>query len=76
MARVTIYLPDKIARQLRGEARRRRVSLSAYVATLAKAKLRPVRSPETFIALYGSWQGTFPEAHDAPPDPGSTPDQP
>jgi hypothetical protein len=68
MAQVTIYLPDKLEKAIKAEARRSHQSLSAYMATLAAGKLRPRRWPRKFAELFGSWEGTFPEMADQLPD--------
>jgi hypothetical protein len=69
MAQVTIHLPDDVARQLRTEAKKRRTSLSAYLAGLARQKLRPTRWPKAFLDVAGTWEGEFPEIPDPPPEP-------
>ena len=68
MAQVILYLPDDVARRIRKEAKKARKSVSVYMAELAMRKLSPHRWPEGFAALYGSWQGDFPEPEDLPPD--------
>jgi len=69
MAQLTLYLPDDVARQLRAEAKRKRRSVSAYMADLAREKLRPTRWPKAFLDAAGAWEGEFPEIPDPPPEP-------
>ncbi len=64
MAKLTIYLPDAIEKRFRGEARRVKKSVSAYIASLGSAdRTGDSGWPESFEALYGSM------ALAAPPDP-------
>jgi metal-responsive CopG/Arc/MetJ family transcriptional regulator len=53
VARVTIDLPDPLARRLRDAAQRAKKSLSAYVAELLKARVDRSRWPEGFFELAG-----------------------
>jgi len=68
MAQVTIYLPDDLEESIKAEARRTRQSLSAYMAGLARVKLKPTRWPKQFSKLFGAWEGAFLEMQDLPPD--------
>lgn len=68
MAQVTIYLPDKLEKAIKAEARRSHQSLSAYLAGLAAGKLKPARWPSGFARLYGAWEGPFPAVEDEVPD--------
>lgn len=68
MAQITLYLPDEVARRIRAEAKKAKVSVSAYMASLATAKLSPHAWPPGFAQLFGSWEGDFPPVEDAPPD--------
>lgn len=70
MAQVTIYLPDELEKKVRREAKRARKSLSAYLAELAAGRRAPKKGwPEGFAALFGSWEGDFPQPEDALPGP-------
>ncbi len=68
MAQLTIYLPDEIEKKVKDEARRARLSVSAYISSLATHRLAPRRLPEHFADLYGSWEGEFPEIEDRAPE--------
>jgi hypothetical protein len=54
MAQVTIYLPDELLEAIRREARRARLSVSAFMASLASKKLTSPDSLEELAELYGS----------------------
>jgi hypothetical protein len=69
MAQVTLYLPTEVERLLRAEAKRRKQSVSAYMAELAREKLSPAAWPKSFLDAAGSWEGSFPEIPDPPPEP-------
>ncbi len=68
MAQVTIYLPDKLEKAIKAEARRSHQSLSAFIASLAAGKLKPDRWPSEFAELYGAWEGPFRQMADELPD--------
>jgi hypothetical protein len=68
MAQITIYLPDEIEKKVKDEAKRARQSVSAYITSLATHRLSPMRLPEHFANLYGSWEGAFPEIEDRAPE--------
>ena len=68
MSQITIYLPDDVEREVRRAARRARVSVSAFLAGLARKLVSPERWPSRFDRLYGSWEGEFPVAADPPPE--------
>jgi hypothetical protein len=68
MAQITIYLPDEIEKKVKDEAKRARLSVSAYISSLATHRLKPRRLPENFADLYGSWEGEFPEIEDRAPE--------
>ncbi|MCE7871877.1 ribbon-helix-helix protein, CopG family [bacterium CPR1] len=54
MPQVTIYLPEDVLRSVKREAKRRKQSLSAFLAALASRAAKPPAWPEDFAALYGS----------------------
>ena len=60
MAKLTIYLPDDIERKARSAARRKRVSVSRWVAGEIKRNLQSSWPPE-FLAAAGSCPD-FPDA--------------
>ncbi len=69
MAQVTIYLSDEVERLVRREAQRQKKSVSAYMADLASTKVRQPDRRQALEALFGSWEGDFPEDEaDAPLD--------
>lgn len=68
MPQVTIYLPDDLLDEVKGEARRANKSLSAFMADLARRSVRPGGWPEGFWDLFGSWDGEFTEPADPPPE--------
>jgi hypothetical protein len=54
MGQITLYLPDPLANKLRKEAKRLRMSLSAYVAQIAAKEVGGDSWPKSFLATYGS----------------------
>ncbi len=71
MAQVTIYLPDEVEQLVRKEAQRKKKSLSAFMADLATAHVRFPDRRKRLEALFGSWEGDFPES-----EPGLPLDEP
>lgn len=65
---MTIDIPDDLVRPLQEAAAGARMDLSEYLTDLLHRELRPVRLPDNFDDLYGSWRGTFDEIKDPPPD--------
>ncbi len=61
MGQITLYLPDELAAKLRREAKRLRMSLSAYVTNMATKEVSTKSWPKSFLATYGS--GTLPPVH-------------
>lgn len=72
MAQLTIYLPERIEKQLRVAARRSRKSLSAYVVELIEARDGGGKDngwPAEFVKLLEGG-GSFPDdIQDEPPAP-------
>ena len=54
MSQVTIYLPEDVARRVRREARKRGLSLSAYMADIARRAAGSEGRQKELRALYGS----------------------
>jgi hypothetical protein len=54
MSQVTLYLPEVLAKKLKSEAKRLRMSLSAYVAQLASREVAPNAWSKQFLATFGS----------------------
>ncbi|MHB2018387.1 MAG: ribbon-helix-helix protein, CopG family [Candidatus Xenobia bacterium] len=68
MAQMTIYLPDDVAEQVRQHAQRARMSVSAWIAELARREIRPHQWPVEFLEVIGTWEGAFPVPDDPPPE--------
>ncbi len=68
MAQVTIYLPDEILKHVKREAKRRKISVSAYLTSLASRAAKPPEWPPDFASLYGSCPD-LKEPEDPPPGP-------
>lgn len=68
MAQLTIYIPDELEQKIRERARREGKSLSAFVAEIARSAVAPDAWSESFLELYGSWEGDFEEPDDPPPE--------
>lgn len=65
MPQVTIYLPEDILKSVKREAKRRRQSLSTFLAGLATRAARLSAWPAGFVELYGSCPDLV-EPDDAP----------
>ena len=59
VSQVSIYIPDELERSLREAAEREKTSVSAYVTELIRRAVKPDRWPESFLATFGSWEGSF-----------------
>lgn len=68
MPQVTIYLSEELLHQVKREAKRRQLSVSAYMASLASRAARPAAWPADFLELLGSGCDIV-EPDDPPPDP-------
>ena len=68
MSQITIYLPEGLESEVRRRAKAARKSVSAYFADLAKRTIAPSRWPKGFDALFGAWEGPFPEPEDPLPE--------
>ena len=71
MAQVTAYIPDELEVRMKERAKEAGESVSAYLTQLVRSDLNArekAYSPE-FWALFGAWQGDFPESEKLPPDP-------
>jgi hypothetical protein len=69
MAQLNFYVPDDVEDQVRRAAKRRGLSISAYLAELVKERVGdgsewPV---DFFDKTLGGWQGDFPEIERLPP---------
>lgn len=56
MPQLHCYVPDEVARKLRGKAQRANLSLSKYLAGLIGRELED-RWPDGYFDLFGGWQG-------------------
>lgn len=62
MAQLTIYLPEPTIRRARREAKRRGLSVSAYVAQLVDGGGKKSSAwPKDFLETFGGWRGRFPK---------------
>lgn len=68
MPQVTIYLPEDVLQHARREARRLKLSLSAYMSSLATRAASPPTWSEEFLSLFGSCPD-LEEPSDPPPAP-------
>ncbi len=68
MAQVTLYLPDRVALQIKLEAKKAHKSVSAFVTELASRRTSRTDWPRGFGRLYGSWKGAAAPIDDPPPD--------
>ena len=68
MGQLTIYLPDATEKSVRIAARRAKKTVSAYLAALASGKSLGGRWPKDYEKVLGSWEGSFPQIDDPPPD--------
>ena len=56
MAQLHFYLPDLLAEKLKKKAEKAHLSVSKYIAELAKRELEN-DWPEGYFELFGTWQG-------------------
>jgi hypothetical protein len=68
MAQVTLYMPEALLEKLRGRARERGKSLSAYVVEQLERRQSGRRWPAGFEDLYGSWEGPLEPPDDPAPE--------
>jgi hypothetical protein len=68
MSQVTIYLPEKVAREARRRARKLNTSLSAYVAQLLERETVERPWPKAFVDLLQHGHGDVVEPPDPPPE--------
>lgn len=69
MGQVTIYLPDEVERRFRLQVKRRKTTLSAYIASLgAEQKVDAKGWPEGYADLFGSLKGKLVAPADPPPE--------
>jgi hypothetical protein len=69
MGQVTIYLPQEIERQFRREVRRKKTTMSAYIASLGRQEHKDALGwPDGFAELFGSLKGMLKAPADPPPE--------
>ena len=69
MGQLTIYLPSDIERQFRREVRRKKTTMSAYIASLGRQEQKDALGwPDGFAELFGSLKGTLKAPADKPPE--------
>lgn len=69
MGQLTIYLPADIERVFRREVRRKKTTMSAYIASLGRADGTGKNGwPEGFSDLFGSLKGILKAPADPPPE--------
>ncbi|HEY4000276.1 MAG TPA: hypothetical protein VGO93_15485 [Candidatus Xenobia bacterium] len=54
MSQLTIYIPDELAKDIRRRAKAARISVSAYMAELARKASEPSDWKQQLEATYGS----------------------
>ena len=68
MAQITIYLPDDMAQRIKREARRRRKSVSAFIADLATQRSPTSSWSKEILTLQGRCKGSLDAPEDPPPE--------
>jgi hypothetical protein len=68
VAQITIYVPERVARKLRREAKKAKKSLSAYLTELAAGQTSSQTWPSWFFELQGSCRGSLAVPEDPPPE--------
>jgi len=62
MPQINLYVSDDLEKQIRKEAKRRRLSLSAYLTGLIRNRVEKKDWREGFFTrVVGGWQGEAPE---------------
>ncbi len=56
MAQLHFYLPDALAEKIKTKAKNAHLSVSKYMAELAKKEVEP-QWPDDYFELFGSWHG-------------------
>jgi len=56
MAQLHFYIPDALAEKLKDKAKKEHLSLSKYIAKLAKREVEN-QWPDGYFDLFGKWQG-------------------
>ena len=61
MGQITLYIPEELEVTVKREAKKAKISLSAYVVELLRRRLKPKKWSPQFLKICGSWEGDFPE---------------
>lgn len=56
MAQLHFYIPDAIAEKIKAKAKTAHLSVSKYMAELAKREVE-TQWPDDYFELFGSWHG-------------------
>lgn len=56
MAQLHFYIPDLLAEKLKDKAKKEHLTVSKYIARLAKREVEN-EWPEGYFELFGKWQG-------------------
>lgn len=72
MAKVTLALPDDVARKARAEARRRKKSLSAFISELVARETISRQWSQGFVDLLTRGSANLVEPPDPPLEEGTT----
>jgi hypothetical protein len=56
MAQLHFYIPDPIAEKLKLKAEQAHLSVSKYIAEIAKREVEN-KWPDNYFELFGNWQG-------------------
>lgn len=69
MPQLNVYVPERLEKKIRKEAKLSRKSVSAYVADLMKDRMdRGHWRPDFFTKIVGGWKGDFPEIERPAPE--------
>jgi len=63
MAQLHFYLPDSLAEKIKDKAEKAHLSVSKYMAELAKREVEN-EWPEGYFELFGTWHGEELKRHD------------
>lgn len=70
MTQLNFYVSDLIEKKIRAAAKKRKMTVSAYVAEIVKKEISAVSNTEwdeKFFSLAGSWEGSFDQPERLPP---------
>lgn len=67
MAQLHLYLPDDLAEDVRQLAKSQGLTVSAYLATIVRAQLKPQWPKDFFSKVVGGWVGEPLERPEQPP---------